>query len=71
MHGWSTFGAWMNHGHTWIHKTHHDPNLKEATSFPLIILFVISHGGYIQMSFCPNTLKLKFSKFSKLGFMAL
>ncbi len=49
---WSIFGARMNHMHTWTHKTHHDPSLKETTTFPFIVLFVISHGGYIQMSFC-------------------
>ncbi len=32
--GWNTFGAQMNHRHTQTHKTHHDPNLKEATTFP-------------------------------------
>jgi hypothetical protein len=34
MHGWSIFGAWMSHGHTWTCKTHHGPNLGEATTFP-------------------------------------
>jgi hypothetical protein len=47
MHSWSTFGAQMNHGHTRIHKTHHDLDLGEATTFPLIVFSVISHGGYI------------------------
>jgi hypothetical protein len=28
------------------------PGLGEATTFPLAILFVISHRGCIQMSFC-------------------
>jgi hypothetical protein len=41
----------MNHQYTHIHKIHHGPNLGEATIFPFIIFFVISHGGYIQMSF--------------------
>ncbi len=45
----------MTHGHTQTHKTHHDPDLGEATTFPLILLFVINHEGYIQMSFCPET----------------
>jgi hypothetical protein len=46
----------------WTHKTHHGPN------FLLVVLFVISHGGYIQMSFCPKTPNLGVLKFSKLGF---
>jgi hypothetical protein len=49
MHSWSTFGAWTNHGHTQTHKTHHDLNLEEGTTFPLIIFFVLGHKGYTQM----------------------
>ncbi len=73
MCSWSTFGAQTNHGHTQTpktsktsktHKTHHDLNLEEATTFPLIALFMISHRGYIQMSFCLGT-----PKFSKLGLL--
>jgi hypothetical protein len=41
-----------------------------VTTFPLIILFVINHGGYIQMSFCPMTPNLEVLKFSKLGLLA-
>jgi hypothetical protein len=74
MHSWSTFSAWTSHGHTRTshghtrtHKTHHGPNSKEATTFALIVFFVINHGGYIQMSFCPRTSKLGIPKFPKLG----
>jgi hypothetical protein len=35
MRSWNTFGAWTNHGQIRTHKTHHDPNLREATTFPL------------------------------------
>jgi len=62
MHSWNTFGAWTSHRHTWIHKTHHGPD------FFLVVLFVISHGDYIQMSFCPKTPNLGVLKFSKSGF---
>jgi hypothetical protein len=51
MHSWNTFGAQMNHMHTWIHKTHHGPDLGEATTFPLIIFSMIAHGDCTQMSF--------------------
>jgi hypothetical protein len=68
---WSTFGARTNQRHTQIHKTHHGPNLGGVTTFPLIVFSVISHGGYIQMSFFPETPKLGIPKFSKLGLMAL
>jgi hypothetical protein len=55
MHSWSTFGAQMNHGQTKIHKIHHSPYLGEATTFPLIIFFVLGHKANTQMSFCPET----------------
>jgi len=32
MHSWNNFGARMNHEQTHIHKTHHSPNLEEATT---------------------------------------
>jgi hypothetical protein len=67
MRNWNIFGAWTSHGHTQINKVHHDLNLRETTTFPLIILFVINHKGYIQMSSCPRTPKLGISKFLKLG----
>jgi hypothetical protein len=54
MHGWGTFGAWMNHRQTWTHKTHHSPDLGEATTFPFTVFFVPGHGTSIQMSFCPE-----------------
>jgi hypothetical protein len=71
MHSWITFGARMNHGHTWTHKTHHGPNLGEATTFPLILFSVISHKGCTQMSFCLGIPKLGVPKFSKLGLLEL
>jgi hypothetical protein len=37
--------------HTHTHKTHHSLDLGETTTFPLIVFFVISHGGYIKMLF--------------------
>ncbi len=56
---WSAFGARTNHGQTRIQKTHHDPKLGEATTFPLIIFFVPSHRANTQMSFCSGTPKLE------------
>jgi hypothetical protein len=52
----------------WANKTHHSPNLKEATTFPLIIFFVTSHGANTQMSFVPRDSQVGVSKFPKLGF---
>jgi len=69
MYNWNTFGAQTNHGHTQIHMTHHNPNLVEATIFPLIIFFVISHGRYIEMLYCPRILKLEVPKLLKLRFL--
>jgi hypothetical protein len=48
----------MNHKQTQTHKTHHNLDLGEVTTFPLIVLFVHGHGGNIQMSFCPWTPKI-------------
>jgi hypothetical protein len=45
--------------------------LGEATTFPLIIFFVLGHGDCTQMSFCPRTPKLGIPKFPKLGFLWL
>jgi hypothetical protein len=41
----------VHHGHTWIHKIHHSPDLGEATTFPLIVFSMTSLRGYTQMSF--------------------
>jgi hypothetical protein len=71
MHNYNTFGAQTSHGHTRTHKIHHGLNLGETTTFPLIVFFVINHGGYIQMLFCSKTFKLGILKFSKLGVLAL
>ncbi len=71
MRSWNIFGAWTSHEQTWIHKTHHNLNLREATTFPLIVFFVHGHETYIQMSFCPRTPKLGVSKFSKWGLSSL
>ncbi len=54
---WSTFGARMNHRQIWTHKTHHGPDLGEATTFPLILYYVPLHKAHIQMAFCPETPK--------------
>jgi hypothetical protein len=51
------FGARTNHGQTQIHKTHHDPDLREATTFPLIVYSVLLHKAHIQMAFCLKTPK--------------
>jgi hypothetical protein len=58
-HGWSTFGALIHHEQTQIHKTHHDLNFGEVTTFPLIVFSVPGHGASTQMSFCPGTPKLE------------
>jgi len=63
VHSYITFGAWMSHKHTRTHKIQHGPNLGEATTFPLIVLFVPGHRGCTQMSFCHGIPKLGVSKF--------
>jgi hypothetical protein len=39
------------------HKTHHDPDLGEATTFPHIVYSTPLHEAHIQMVFCPGTPK--------------
>jgi hypothetical protein len=65
MQNWNTFNAWMSQGHTWTHKIHHNPNLGEATTFPLILFSMISHKGYPNVIFS-KTPKLGVLKFPKL-----
>jgi hypothetical protein len=59
VHNWSTFGAWRGHWQTHIHKTQHNSDLGEATTFPLIVVFTFDHRAYTQMSFCPGAPKLE------------
>jgi hypothetical protein len=65
MHSWNLFGAWTSHGQTQIHKIHHDLDLGEATTFPLIVYYVFGHRTNTQMSFCPGT--PTFGTFATLG----
>jgi hypothetical protein len=58
----------MSHGQTRIHKTHHGPDLGEATTFPLIVYFVPNHETSTQMSFCPKTPKGS-PEISKIGIL--
>jgi hypothetical protein len=57
VHNWSIFGAKTSHEQTWTHKTHHGPDLGEATTFPLIVYSVPGHEASTQMSFCLETPK--------------
>jgi hypothetical protein len=54
MRSLSTFGAQTSYEQTQTHKTHHDPNLGEATTFFHIVFSMSGHGAYTQMSFCPE-----------------
>jgi hypothetical protein len=57
MHSLSTFGVRTSHGQLRTHKTHHGPDLGEATIFPFIVFFVALHGDHIKMAFCFGTPK--------------
>jgi len=54
----SIFSAQTSHGQTQTHKTHHDSDLKEVTTFPLVVYFMPGHGANAQMSFCPKIPKI-------------
>jgi hypothetical protein len=58
MHSLSIFGAQMSHKQTQTHKTHHGQNLKEASTFPIIVFFVPGHMANTQMSFCPEIFEI-------------
>jgi hypothetical protein len=66
VHSWNTFGVRMSHGQTRIHKTHHGLDLGEATTFLLIVYYVLGHRTSTQMSFCPG-LPNGVPKFPQLG----
>jgi len=51
VHSLSTFGARTSHGQIWTHKTHHGPDLEEATTFPLIVYSMVAREAHIQMDF--------------------
>ncbi len=57
MYSLSTFGVRRNHGQTRTHKTHHGPDLGEATTFPLTLYSMPLHEAHIQMAFCHETPK--------------
>ncbi len=57
VHSWSTFSAKMSHERPRIHKTHHAPDLREATTFPHIVYRAAFCEARIQMVFCPEAPK--------------
>ncbi len=57
----------MNHRQIWIHKTHHGPDLGEATTFPHIVYSLALHEAHIQMTFLHGTPKWESLKIPKVG----
>jgi hypothetical protein len=47
----------MSHGQLWTHKTHHNPDLGEATTFPHIVFSVLLRRTYIPMTLFSRTPK--------------
>jgi hypothetical protein len=54
MHSCRIFGAKKSHRQTWIHKTHHDLDLREATTFPLIVYSFLSMKPTSKWRFVPR-----------------
>jgi hypothetical protein len=48
--------CWDEPQATRTHKTHHGPDLGEATTFPFIVFSATLRGDYIQMALFPGTL---------------
>ncbi len=57
MQSLNIFNAKIHHKQIRIHKTHHGPDLREATTFPVIVDSVLGHRTSTQMAFCPRTPK--------------
>jgi hypothetical protein len=70
MHNWNTLGAWMSHEHTQIHKTCHNSNLGEATTFPLIIFSMIGQKATPKCHFSQDP-QVKSPKILKIGTPAI
>ncbi len=51
MHNLSTFGVKTNHGQPQTHKTHHGPDLGEATTFPFPVFSITFHGATSKWHF--------------------
>ncbi len=58
VHSWSIFVVRTSRGQTSTHKTHHNLDLGEATTFPLIVYYVLGHKISTQMAFCPEIPKI-------------
>jgi hypothetical protein len=69
MHSWNTFDARTNHKHTQIHKTHHNLDLGEATIFPLILCFMISHKVASKCHFSQDSQVMSL-EIPKIGILA-
>jgi len=52
-------------------QTHHDLNLGEATTFPIIVYFVAGHEAHIQMVFFSQDPRVGVSKSRQLGLLRL
>jgi hypothetical protein len=64
VHSLSIFGVRMSHEQPQIHKSHHNLNLGEATTFSLIVYFVPLHGATSKWHFVSGLLN---GKFPELG----
>ncbi len=67
MHSLSTFSVRTSHGQAWTHKTHHGPDLGQATTFlPYNILCASPRGPHPNDIFSRDS-QMGVSKFPKLG----
>jgi hypothetical protein len=68
---WALLGARTSHGQTRTHKTHHGPNLGEATTFPLIVYYVPLPQGPHPNGILSRDSQMRVPKFPKLGLSQL
>jgi hypothetical protein len=64
LHNWSTFGAWMNHKQTWIHKTHHGPKSHHLPPYNTICAWPRNQHPNVNLS---RDSQAGVPKFPKLG----
>jgi hypothetical protein len=71
MHSWNTFGARTSHGQPWIHKTHHGPDLGEATTFPPYSILCTSPQGSHPNGFLSQDSQVGIPKLPNVGLLWL
>jgi hypothetical protein len=71
VHSWSTFGVRTSHKQTQTPKTHHGPDLGEATTFPPYNILYVSPQDQHSNVILSRDSQMGVPKFPKLGLLQL